>query len=193
MALPGEFEYYSSRSGLPAGTLDDHKLAFFKLKTGAAGTLPGLELAYYNFKGYPGNTLDDVRRAYYAGVMGLAYNAGTVTDHQKAFFASPPPDEVLTLSVTPSTVSIAGTPSFQFDLSSTASMGSDVVQIHHSTSNNFTPDGGTYDRNMSGTGATRTTTFVTNTTWFPGGEGVKYYVAVHGSVKSNYVVVTVTA
>lgn len=93
MALPGEFEYYSSRSGLPAGTLDDHKLAYFELQVPTASdTLPGMEYAFYEAQ-LPGvqGTLDDLRLEYYRGKAGAVYGSGSVTDFMLAFFANPTP------------------------------------------------------------------------------------------------------
>lgn len=106
MALPGEFEYYAARSGLPAGTLADHKQAYFMGLAPAGGTSQGAEFAYYRTElGGNWDAFDDVRLAYYRLRSGLV--TGTVTDCQIAFFASPPvPPVVTTTTLTPLTVGV---------------------------------------------------------------------------------------
>lgn len=68
MARPGEFEFFSTRSGLPSGTLTDHKMA------------------YYAIEGYPTGTLQDREYSFWLGETGLLRSDATYVDARFAYF-----------------------------------------------------------------------------------------------------------
>ncbi|HEY9438273.1 MAG TPA: hypothetical protein VIS29_06420 [Streptomyces sp.] len=91
MARPGEFEYYAGLSGLPSGTLDDHKLAYFRAQTAdSTATLPWAEYAFYKAQTLLDDDFDTVRLAYYKAQVPLL-EAGTVDDYMTAFFSGEAP------------------------------------------------------------------------------------------------------
>lgn len=91
MARPGEFEFFSTRSGLPSGTLADHQMAYYAAKGFATGTLADRE---YDF--WLAETALTRATASYVDARYAYYDANTVdpaTDIDSmmvAFFASPP-------------------------------------------------------------------------------------------------------
>jgi hypothetical protein len=83
--MRGELDYYSSRSGLPAGTLGDHKLAYFKAQTGGSGSLADCMAQYFSSQGK--GSLAANQFAYYAAQTGAQ---GSLADLMQAFYLNPP-------------------------------------------------------------------------------------------------------
>lgn len=101
MAMPGEFEFYASRSGLPAtANLAEHMRAYFAAELSlpanqaAAKSLSELEWLFYRANATDTQawyTLGDLRMRYYAEKMALPVGTN-VGDSMAAYFRNPPPD-----------------------------------------------------------------------------------------------------
>lgn len=93
MARPGEFDYYATRSGLPSGSLSDHKLAYFKVMGAPLPTtLNEAEYVFYlNANSLVRGSVDfaSARKLYYAQKLG---HGGDIDSLMAEFFLSPPPD-----------------------------------------------------------------------------------------------------
>lgn len=88
MALPGEFAYYAGLSGLPTGTLNDHKRAYFLAQQPTGGTVQFAEYQFYKAATGTAHDFDTVRLAYWRGLAGLP-NA-SLPEAQIAAFAVGP-------------------------------------------------------------------------------------------------------
>lgn len=80
----GEFEYYAGLSGLPAGTLADHKTAYLAAQTGLPGTVNDNEHSFYGTQEVSTEDFDARRLDYFMDISGLP--AGTTRDHMNALF-----------------------------------------------------------------------------------------------------------
>jgi hypothetical protein len=89
MARQGEFEYYSTRSGLTSGSLADHKVAFWKQTNGlSVGTFDDHQLAYYQVA-----NADTTRALHYQQYKFFSTkvgHGGSLTDVMRDFFLAPP-------------------------------------------------------------------------------------------------------
>lgn len=122
MALPGEFAYYAGLSGLPAGTLIDHRKAYFLGQQPTGGTVEFAEYQFYKNATGLSDDFDRVRLVYWRGVAGLP-NASLNEAQMVAFVAVPdvtPPN--------PGTVAGSNLASTSFDL--TISGATDAVALH---------------------------------------------------------------
>lgn len=90
MALPNEFAFYSSRSGLPSGTLNDHKLAYYAAKGHTVGTLTDREYAYWLAQTALTRSTAEYAEARYAYFDANTVGTGTIADLMVEFFANPP-------------------------------------------------------------------------------------------------------
>ena len=90
MALPGEFAFYSTRSGLPSGTLNDHKLAYYQTKGLTTGTLTDREYDYWLSQTALTRATAEYAEARYAYFDAFTAGTGTISDLMVEFFANPP-------------------------------------------------------------------------------------------------------
>lgn len=115
MAMPGEFDYYATRSGLSGvRSLPDHKLAFWRSSVGDQRlSIADAEVAYLRQAlAVSGRSLADLRYAYYSGLSSLPAGR-SISDHQRAFFANPPSpgvSAIVLVSGTPNPISVGATP-----------------------------------------------------------------------------------
>lgn len=89
MARQGEFEYYSTRSGLTSGSLADHKVAFWKQTNGlSAGTFDDHQMAYYQVAN--ADTTRSLGYQQYKFFSTKVGHGGCLTDVMRDFFLAPP-------------------------------------------------------------------------------------------------------